>query len=223
MRCHDQQQHRQSPGRQQRRRQDRVKGSARPASARNYPSPETGCTDPHACGARYHKMKPCPKDCRRHQRPCPPPCPPDCTSHARWCPKRHGGGLVEVEVKSAAGRRGIALPDQLYALLVEHRNKQDQEREHAGTEWHDGDWMFTSPLASPSIPAATSTSGKRSCKRPGSVRRDCTMPATRRPRVSCYSASRSERSWISRAGPTPRWSSAMRMSPPGFAATSLTG
>lgn len=32
-----------------------------------------GCGDPHACGARYHKIKSCPKDCKRHQRKCPPP------------------------------------------------------------------------------------------------------------------------------------------------------
>jgi hypothetical protein len=45
---------------------------------------------------------------------------------------RHGGGLVEVEVKSAAGRRGIVLPDQLFDLIIEHRKRQEQEREHAG-------------------------------------------------------------------------------------------
>jgi integrase len=111
-----------------------------------------GCVDPRACGARYHKTQPCPKNCKRHQRPCPPPCPSDCTSHARWCPQRHDGGLVEVEVKSAAGRRGIALPDQLFALLIDHRKRQDQEREHAGTEWHEGGWMFTQPTGKPVDP-----------------------------------------------------------------------
>ena len=111
-----------------------------------------GCADPHACGARYHKTRPCPKNCKRHQRECPPPCPPDCTSHARWCPDRHGGGLVEVDVKSAAGRRGIALPDQLFTLIAEHRELQDREREHAGTEWHEGGWMFTQPNGKPIDP-----------------------------------------------------------------------
>jgi integrase len=110
------------------------------------------CADPHACGARYHKVKPCPKNCKRHQRPCPPPCPPNCASHARWCPHRQGGGLVEVEVKSAAGRRGIALPDQLFTLIIEHRKRQDQEREHAGTEWREGGWMFAQPTGKPIDP-----------------------------------------------------------------------
>src|SRR5437879_1608848 len=68
---------------------------------------EHGCSDPHSCGERYHKTEPCKKGCRRHARKCPPPCARDCTSHARWCPQRRGGGLVEADVKSRAGRRGI--------------------------------------------------------------------------------------------------------------------
>ncbi len=59
---------------------------------------------------------------------------------------------MEVEVKSAAGRRGIALPEQLFALLAEHRKRQDHEREHAGTEWHEGDWMFAQPTGKPIDP-----------------------------------------------------------------------
>ena len=62
-----------------------------------------------------------------------------------WCPKRQEGGLVEVEVKSRAGRPGIALPDLLFALIIEHHKRQEQEREDAGTEWREGGWMFTQP------------------------------------------------------------------------------
>ncbi|MEV5299036.1 tyrosine-type recombinase/integrase [Amycolatopsis methanolica] len=112
-----------------------------------------GCDDPHRCGAKYHKTQPCKEDCKRHQRkPCPPPCPPDCTSHARWCPKRHGGGLVEVDVKSRAGRRGIVLPDRLYELLIAHEEQQAKERELAGSEWHEGGWMFAQPNGKPLDP-----------------------------------------------------------------------
>jgi integrase len=111
-----------------------------------------GCENPHACGAKYHKTKPCRAGCKRHQRPCPLPCPPDCTSHARWCPQRHGGGLVEVDVKSQAGRRGIALPDELFTLITAHCTVQEQERQHAGSEWHKGDWMFTQPNGKPLDP-----------------------------------------------------------------------
>jgi integrase len=114
---------------------------------------EHGCADPHKCGAKYHKVQPCKDTCRRHKRrPCPAPCPAGCTSHARWCPQRRGGGLVEADVKSRAGRRGIVLPDQLYALLEEHRAAQAAERELAGTEWQEGGWMFTQPNGRPISP-----------------------------------------------------------------------
>ncbi|KAA1025478.1 tyrosine-type recombinase/integrase [Pseudonocardia sp. EV170527-09] len=101
-----------------------------------------GCSDPHSCGERYHKREQCRADCKRHTRACPPPCPADCTSHARWCPQRHGGGLVETEVKSRAGRRGIVLPEQLAELVERHRIAQDAERERAGSIWEYGGWMF---------------------------------------------------------------------------------
>lgn len=113
---------------------------------------EHGCADPHMCGAKYHKTKPCRDGCKRHTRACPPPCPPDCTSHARWCPDRRGGGLVDAEVKSRAGRRGIVLPVELYELLTLHRTEQARERQHAGTEWHDGGWMFAQPTGRPLDP-----------------------------------------------------------------------
>lgn len=111
-----------------------------------------GCADPRACSARYHKARPCPVPCRRHKRACPPPCPAECAGHARMCPARHGGGLVEVDVKSMAGRRGIVLPDQLMSLLERHRAEQADEREHAGTEWHEGGWMFAQPNGRPLDP-----------------------------------------------------------------------
>lgn len=112
-----------------------------------------GCKDPHACGQKYHKLKPCKDGCKRHKRkPCPAPCQPNCTSHARWCPQRTGGGLVEVEVKSRAGRRGIRLPDRLYDLITDHAEQQRKEREIAGTEWREGGWMFAQPNGKPLDP-----------------------------------------------------------------------
>ena len=111
-----------------------------------------GCDDPHACGARYHKTKPCKAELQKASAACPPPCPPDCISHARWCPQRHGGGLVDADVKSKAGRRGIALPDELFILITEHRKVQNRERELAGSEWHEGHWMFAQPTGKPIDP-----------------------------------------------------------------------
>lgn len=110
-----------------------------------------GCNDPHSCGETRHKREPCKVGCKLHKK-CPPPCPADCTKHAAACPKRHGGGLVEEEVKSRAGRRGIVLPDQLFALLVQHRAEQAREREVAGSVWQEGDWMFAQPTGKPIDP-----------------------------------------------------------------------
>lgn len=111
-----------------------------------------GCDDPHTCGERLHKTEPCPTPCKRHSRPCPPLCPRDCVAHASRCPRRHGGGLVEVPVKSRAGRRGFALPDELFALLLHHEELQHAERELAGNRWHEGGWMFTQPSGKPIDP-----------------------------------------------------------------------
>ncbi|MPY81569.1 MAG: tyrosine-type recombinase/integrase [Actinophytocola sp.] len=37
---------------------------------------------------------------------------------------------------------------------MRHKGRQAVEREHAGTEWHDGDWMFTQPNGKPLDPRA---------------------------------------------------------------------
>lgn len=119
-----------------------------------------GCADPHVCGAERHREA-CPDKCTRHRKPgnCvrnakghPRPCPPHCTRHASSCPQRNGGGLVEVDVKSKAGRRSFAVPDELYELLMRHEHAHQREREHAGTEWHEGGWIFTQPNGRPIDP-----------------------------------------------------------------------
>jgi integrase len=46
----------------------------------------------------------------------------------------------------------ISVPDGLYALLLRHEAAQQAEREHAGTEWHEGGWMFTQPTGKPIDP-----------------------------------------------------------------------
>jgi len=37
-------------------------------------------------------------------------------------------------------------------MIIEHRQLQDQEREHAGTERHEGAWTFTQPNGKPIDP-----------------------------------------------------------------------
>ncbi|MGI8814884.1 MAG: tyrosine-type recombinase/integrase [Pseudonocardia sp.] len=104
-----------------------------------------GCSDPNVCGARLHKVKPCPNHCKRHTRTCPPLCPPNCTGHATACPDRKGGGLVVTEVKTRAGRRVLNVPASLLDWLREHDDQQDDERRAAGDVWEDGGWMFAQP------------------------------------------------------------------------------
>ncbi|WP_158852349.1 tyrosine-type recombinase/integrase [Saccharothrix deserti] len=120
---------------------------------------EHGCSDPAACITTRHKTKPCPAACKKHKK-CPPPCPVGCVKHARYCPERIGG-ILEVDVKSSKGRRGIRLPDQLFELLMSHKETQDKEREVAGDLWQEGDWMFTQPNGKPLDPRADHDEWKR--------------------------------------------------------------
>jgi len=65
------------------------------------------------------------------------------------CPRRRSGGLVEVDVKSRAGKRAIGIPGPLLKALCEHRAMQEKEREVAGSLWQNGDWVFTQPTGQP--------------------------------------------------------------------------
>jgi integrase len=113
-----------------------------------------GCDDPHTCGAKWHKTEPCKQPCKRHTRPCPASCPPDCAGHARHCEKRHGGGLLEVPVKSRAGKRGLVIPGPLWDLIEAHKEQQNAEREFAGTAWQGDGLMFTQEDGRPIDPRA---------------------------------------------------------------------
>lgn len=99
-----------------------------------------GCADPHACGTRLHKTKPCKAGCKQHKRACPPPCPKDCTRHARSCPERQGGGLVFREPKGKS-KRTVPLAPELVAILRAHHTVQRKQR-LAASEWHDQDLVF---------------------------------------------------------------------------------
>ena len=136
---------------------DRKKRSIRVRKQLQRQTWQHGCPDPAQCPGARHKVEPCPEPCKKHKRPCPPPCAPGCTDHARRCPQRHSGGLVEVAVKSKAGRRTHAFPDRLWDMLMEHEAAQLKEREHAGSAWQDGGWMFCQPDGRPIDPKADRT------------------------------------------------------------------
>src|SRR5581483_4308580 len=113
-----------------------------------------GCDDPHACGQRLHKTKPCRPGCTVHEgykRGCPKPCPAGCTRHASTCPKRHGGGLVFTEPK-AKSKRIVPIPPPLIPALREHFAWLDQEREKAANLWEEHDLLFCQPNGRPIDP-----------------------------------------------------------------------
>ena len=62
-------------------------------------------------------------------------------------------GLVFVEPKSRAGKRTLALPRPLVDLLRAHRSRQLEERLRAGSEWHDMNLIFTTPVGKPIDPS----------------------------------------------------------------------
>lgn len=64
------------------------------------------------------------------------------------CPDRTGG-VVLVEPKSAKGKRTIAIPTQLLDRLKAHRQEQLAERLRAGSEWHDGGYVFADLTGKP--------------------------------------------------------------------------
>lgn len=54
--------------------------------------------------------------------------------------------------KSKAGRRYVGLPEALCVLLLAHRTEQEAERDHAGSAWREGEWVFASPIGAPINP-----------------------------------------------------------------------
>lgn len=113
-----------------------------------------GCDDPHACGAKHHRLGKCETDkdglCLRHRvraddgprapvKGCPPACHPTrCDKHAQMCPKRIGGGLQLRRPKTWRPNkpgRVVSLPPQLVRMLRAHLADQAKERLRAGNLW----------------------------------------------------------------------------------------
>jgi integrase len=121
---------------------------------------EHGCDDPQGCGKKYHKTRPCPAQCSRHARACPPPCPEDCADHARHCPRRKlprgsvrlNGALVLRETVKEKKRKTVPIPAALCEILREHRSSQFEQRMLAGPEWTDRDLVFARWDGSPVDP-----------------------------------------------------------------------
>lgn len=116
-----------------------------------------GCTDPHACGTRFHHFEPCPPDCtahKRYRRGCPKPCPKDCTKHAKACPHRKDGGLTFTRPKTKKSRNAVPIPPPFIPYLRAHKAEQAAMRAAAGELWQDHDAVFTRPDGRPLDPRA---------------------------------------------------------------------
>jgi integrase len=72
-------------------------------------------------------------------------CGGTCGRKAGFCPHRRNTRSPTGDVKSSAGRRTVALPAQLVALLRKHRAEQDAERSLARQLWHEEGWVFATP------------------------------------------------------------------------------
>lgn len=109
---------------------------------------EHGCADPHACGERLHRTRPCPDDCTRHHRACPPLCAGSCDRHASTCPQRRNGGLMKGAPKNGK-RRVMALPAEVVLALGAWQETQSRERDRAGSKWVDSGRVFTDVFGRP--------------------------------------------------------------------------
>jgi integrase len=69
-----------------------------------------------------------------------------------YCPKRVAVRPETAGTKSAAGKRGIGLPDELVALLKRHQEEQNAEREKAADLWTETGYVFTTPTGRPLNP-----------------------------------------------------------------------
>jgi hypothetical protein len=57
-------------------------------------------------------------------------------------------------------KRTVGIPKPLLESLRRHKVVQDAEREHAGSEWYDGGWVFAQPTGRPIDPRADHTEWK---------------------------------------------------------------
>lgn len=115
----------------------------------------------HGCGKRpeectKQRVDRCPRrkprpGCATHRDPksCTKLCPANCTDHASTCKKRHSGGIVFTDTKSAAGHRHWMLAPPMIKLAKAHKKDQDRERALAGDEWHDFGLVWCQPNGKP--------------------------------------------------------------------------
>ena len=63
--------------------------------------------------------------------------------------RKKGSGLVLLPPKSEKSRRTVELPAACIGALAAHRDRQEQERQWAGTRWKETGHVFTSTIGTP--------------------------------------------------------------------------
>jgi integrase len=63
-----------------------------------------------------------------------------------------GKGMFTKEPKTATSRRVVKLPEEMVALLLEHRRQQSDEKEKLGDSWQGSDRIFTTENGAPMHP-----------------------------------------------------------------------
>lgn len=81
--------------------------------------------------------------------------------------KREGGSLVTADTKTARSRRSVNLPRGLVQLLVEHRNRQEEERDVMDELWTDTGFIFTTNFGTPIDPRNLNREFATICQRVG--------------------------------------------------------
>lgn len=113
--------------------------------------------------------------------------------------RQQGKGLVIVAPESRAGRRTIALPEQLRDALRAHRTAQLAERLAAGSVWEDHGLVFVQPNGRPIDPRADHRAWRALLAEAGVRALGCTTPGIPPRRCSCSRVSRPASSWRSSA------------------------
>ncbi|GAA3621322.1 site-specific integrase [Lentzea roselyniae] len=80
------------------------------------------------------------------------------------CPQRVALRQETAGTKSRAGTRGIGLPDELVALLKQHKTTQDRERRQAAQLWTETGYVFTTATGGPLNPRTDYTEWKNLLK-----------------------------------------------------------
>jgi integrase len=80
---------------------------------------------------------------------------------------RVGGRLQLLPPKTRQSRRTVRLPDVCMAALVEHKKRQDAERELAGSLWREHGLVFTTRFGTPVEPTNVNRWFRELCERAG--------------------------------------------------------